>query len=57
MLRRKASTYRRLAAGVNDDRTLAILEEMARELQVRAERLEKRALARQSRGSRHRQRG
>jgi rubrerythrin len=35
-LRHKAHRYRRLARSVNDEKTVAILEEMARELEAHA---------------------
>lgn len=36
-LRREARRYRQLARGINDDKTVALLEEMAHELERRAE--------------------
>jgi hypothetical protein len=51
-LRQKASRYRRLGMAINDEKALVILEEMARELETRATRLDRRAEARVSRAIR-----
>jgi len=48
-LRRKATRYRRLRLGINDEKAIAVLEEMARELETRATRIERRAEARVTR--------
>ena len=37
---RQAEKYRRLAQGINDEKTLALLEQMAREFELRARRLQ-----------------